>query len=77
MTLYDAFEKRFDYTLKGDFKRHFEHLPDVDVYSWLRIQESKIYEQLKNTALKNFIIGFFCGSFMASLLFNVVSWLTK
>jgi hypothetical protein len=50
--MYDDFEKRFDYTLKGDFRKWFERLEDVDIWSWCKWQESAVEHRVQRTAFR-------------------------
>lgn len=70
--MYDDFEKRFDYTLKGDFKRWFEHLADTDVWAWCRAQEEAVEHRVYLTGLRAWLLGFFCGGGFMYLVFFVV-----
>ncbi len=59
--MYDDFEKRFDYTLKGDFKRWFERLEDVDVWGWCKAQEYAVEHRVQLTALRVGGLAFLAG----------------
>lgn len=57
--MYEDFEKRFDYTLKGDFKRWYERIEDVGVWGWCKAQQAAVEQRVQRTAIAAFFIGGF------------------
>ena len=74
--MYDDFEKRFDYTLKGDYKRWFEHIADTDVWGWCKAQEEAVEHRVQRTGYRAWLIGFFSGAgclYLILLLVGIAS----
>lgn len=67
--MYDDFERRFDYTLKGDFKRWFERIEDTDVWGWCKAQEYAAQHRLHLTAFGVGMLAFLAGFGICWLVF--------